>query len=352
MFPDNGPMDVMLQADAGAPGALAVVAARYDAFARVEAPGRSAQYVAWAERVAASAVLQDAIAGIRPDRRQPALVFAVARLLGAPADAGSFAEWVPLHAGQLRSECEARALQTNEPQRAAPLLIGLDALRRANPAIGPIALLEVGASAGLCLYPDRYSYRFGDGTRLDPAGGASAVELSVALPTPLPRTPALPEIVWRAGIDLSPLEPAAPKTGAWLEALLWPGERERAGRLRAALEVAAAEPPLLVAGDAATDLAALAARAPADATLVITTPGVLVHVPRAAREQIVAAAMRLGHWISLDPPALTGMPASGAFVDGAPERGFDLRVDGAVVAAADPLGHWVAWRGGEAVRPT
>ena len=43
----------------------------------------------------------------------------------------------------------------------------------------PLALIEVGASAGLALFPDRYSYEFDDGvtvTRLGPGGsGGGAV---------------------------------------------------------------------------------------------------------------------------------------------------------------------------------
>jgi hypothetical protein len=40
----------------------------------------------------------------------------------------------------------------------------------------PLALLEVGASAGLCLYPDVYAYRYGDASV-----GAGDVVLGCAL---------------------------------------------------------------------------------------------------------------------------------------------------------------------------
>ena len=62
-----------------------------------------------------------------------------------------------------------RRTQTNEPRRCATLLPALAQLD------GPLALLEVGASAGLCLYPDRYSYRYDGGDVL--GDGARGVRL-------------------------------------------------------------------------------------------------------------------------------------------------------------------------------
>ena len=47
-----------------------------------------------------------------------------------------------------------RRTQTNEPARCALMLPLLAALPQ------PLALLEVGASAGLCLLPDRYGYDY------------------------------------------------------------------------------------------------------------------------------------------------------------------------------------------------
>lgn len=313
----------------------AAVAARYDRFARDEAPGRSDLYAAWAGLVAGDPQVQRLLARIPARRRQPPLVFAVCRLLGSgEPDAAGWRDWLLANADAVVAECGRRSLQTNEPLRCAALLPALSRIA------GPIALLEIGASAGLCLYPDRYSYRYrgADLTRaLDPASGPSPVVLECAVDSARMPEVALPEIVWRAGIDLAPLPPAAPETQAWLTGLVWPGETGRADRVRAALRIAASDPPLLVAGDGAALLAEVAGSAPAEATLVVQTPGVLAHVPWAARHELIATARATGRWITLDAPSLHEgwtAPIDPAHWPG----GFALGLDGDVIAAADPLG--------------
>ena len=317
---------------------------RYARFARDEAPGRSALYADWSAGVASDPGAAGILARIPAAHRQPPLVFAVTRLLGAPERPyAEWTAWVRDHADDVVAECSRRSVQTNEPQRCAVLLPALSLID------GPVALLEVGASAGLCLYPDRYScrYRTGDGlTTVDPSDGPSTVRLDcdVRGGTEVPMR--MPRIVARFGIDLQPLDARDPADRRWLEGLVWPGEQGRVERVRAALDIAAADPPQLLAGDAADllpEVAARVRRAAPDATLVVTTPGVLAHVPRAGRERIIAAAEREGRWITLDAPALHDAwhPA----IDEASwPGGFALALDGEVLAAVDPLGGWIRWR--------
>ncbi|KNY06229.1 DUF2332 domain-containing protein [Microbacterium sp. GCS4] len=317
---------------------------RYARFAAQEAPGRSELYAEWASGVAEDRAIRDILARIPDTRRQPPLVFAVTRMLGVGLV--GYADWrafVIAHAEEIVAECSARRLQTNEPLRLAPLLPVLAEIE------GPIALLEIGASAGLCLYPDRYSYRFvsDDGRvlrALDPHDGPSTVVLESRVAGPLPAM-RMPEIVWRAGIDLAPLDARDARDRAWLQGLVWPGEQGREQRVAAALDIAAADPPLLLAGDAGARLDELVALAPRDATLVITTPGVLVHIPREQRMALVDHIRSLpARWITIDPPALLDVWTPP--VRSEEWSGFVVALDGFVRAEADPLGRWWEWRTG------
>ncbi|GAA1951111.1 DUF2332 domain-containing protein [Agromyces allii] len=325
--------------------ATASTAERYRVFAEVEARGMSATYEAWARGVATDAAVQALIDELPSPKRQPNLVFSAARLLGAePGAYPEFADWLAEHWSAVREVALTHATQTNEAARCAlhlPVLAGID---------GPIALLEVGASAGLCLYPDRYGYRYTGDTgagpaRLDPVDGPSAVVLDCAVrgTTPVPIPARMPEIVWRAGIDLNPLDVRSQADVDWLDALVWPEHDDRRARLRAAAAIAAADPPRLVGGDLNEQLAALAAAAPSDATLVVFHTAVLMYLDDEGRERFVGQVDALpGHWLSVEGRRVVrGIRLR----DDLPDESSDLvlALDGVQLAWAQPHGRALTW---------
>lgn len=256
----------------------------YRRFADVEARGVSPVYFEWASSIAEDADVLGLIESLPRHKRQPNLVFAAARLKGAPVGRyGEFRSWLVPHWAEVEPVIRERSTQTNEAGRCAVLLPVLNELD------GPLALIEAGASAGLCLYPDRYSYRYDTGegiVSLDPPGGPSTVELPCRIDSgSVPRR--LPEVVSRAGVDLNPLDVGDPSQAEWLEALVWPEHDARRTRLKAAAAVAAAEPPTLVRGDLLDTIPALVARAPRGARVVVFHSAVLVYLEPDRRSRFV-----------------------------------------------------------------
>jgi len=264
----------------------------YAEFAAREAHGVSPAYERLSYAVSRDDEILALLAALPPMKRQPNLLFGVVRLCGGPVeDPAAFHDYTVANWPAIEAEMRVRATQTNEAGRCAVLLPVLAALSQ------PLALLEVGASAGLCLYPDRYAYRYGDYVI-----GAGVPVLECAATGVAPPA-CVPDVVWRAGLDLNPLDVTDPADVAWLEALIWPEHAHRRARLRAAAAVAAAEPPLLVRGDLVDDLPALAAQAPAGATLVVFHTSVMYHVPAPRREAFTKVVRRLpGHWIANEAP--------------------------------------------------
>src|SRR4051812_6331272 len=264
----------------------------YAEFAAREAQDVSPTYERLSDAVSRDVELLTLLETLPPPKRQPNLLFGVVRFLGGPVDdPAAFHIYTVRNWPSIAKEMLVRATQTNEAGRCALLLPVLAALPQ------PLALLEIGASAGLNLFPDRYAYRY-NGVRLGDGEPVLDCELTG---TPAPTT--RPEIGWRAGPDLNPLDIPDSADAHWLDSLIWPEHAHGRERLRAAAEVAAAEPPLLVRGDLVDDLPALAAKAAAGATLVVFHTSVLYQVPPPHREAFVRLVRELpGHWIANEAP--------------------------------------------------
>jgi hypothetical protein len=310
------------------------IAENYREFARLEARGRSPAYETLAESVASDPVILRFLTSLPPEKRQPNLLFAAARyLLGEPADTAQLRSLVSHSGAELSAQMRSRRTQTNEPARCTALVPALAQLRP------PLALLEVGASAGLTLLADRYSYDYA-GHRI--AGSdPQAPTLGCAPRGPVPLPAQLPQVIWRAGLDVNPLDVNNDDDVRWLNCLLWPGEGDREQRLAAAVATARRYPPAVHRGDLLDDLPALAAQAPAGATLVVYHTSVLSYVSMDKRRQFAAAVAGLGAvWLSNESPGVIPDLPVPAY-DGSPSV---LARDGrTTLAFADGHGTWLHW---------
>jgi hypothetical protein len=165
------------------------------------------------------------------------------------------------------------------------------------------------------------------------------VRCEVRGPLGVPLPDRLPTVAWRRGVDVHPLDATDPAIARWLDALIWPEQHERRGRLRAALAVLRRHPVELVAGDALELVPALAAEAPRDATLVVMHSSVMAYLSYAEQERFARMCASIGaHDVGAE-----GVPGvAWAF--------NELTLDGVRLATADGHGRWVEWT--EGTQPT
>ncbi len=306
------------------------LAARYRRFATQEARGHSPLYEAFALRVADDPAILEFLSDLPAEKQQPNLLFAAVRVVSGTADRFSdFRDRLLSQADAVRAVMLRRRTQTNEPARCAVLLPVLATLPQ------PLALIEVGASAGLCLLPDRYGYDYGEVT----LPGTPMLRCQASGGCPLPHRK--PQIAWRAGLDLDPVDLTDPAEVAWLEALVWPDQPQRLTRLRQAIEAALTDPPRVVRGDLRVDIAALVAEAQLHGTAVVFHTAVLAYLPDAAeREAFGRTVLDAGAiWISNEAAGVLPSVTAPAERAGA----FLLARNAVPIAWTDPHGEWIDW---------
>lgn len=277
------------------------------------------------------------------------------------------------HADELRAVLATRQTQTNEANRAVHLA-ALVASAAADVPDVPVALVEMGASAGLLLGLDRYRVELGA------PGEPGSVVLGDPTSTVRCRGDLragsvaglrLPRVVGRVGLDLDPVPPDDERELRWLEACLWPDQPDRLERFRAAVAVLRADPPRLVRGDMVADLGRVADDAAREADahvgarchLVVFSSWALTYVDPQRRVEVgdtlagLAADGRPVSWLTAEPPGCApGLPeveptdwlgeaASPDTVLGARTWRDGTELPAAVRGWSHPHGAWMSWRG-------
>jgi hypothetical protein len=319
---------------------LAALAQRFVRFADQECSGYALLYDRLARGIAGDLDLLTIAAHTRSGQQAPNLLLAAVHYLlleGADHALGAFypsvtqrvaippGDPVPAFRAFCRDHRDALIdlvstglVQTNEPRRCTVLLPAFTTVARLAGGM-PLALIEVGASAGFNLLFDRYGYDYGAGRS---AGEPEApirftCELRGALLPPIPAR--MPSVAARLGIDLNPIRAADPQATLWLRALVWPEHPQRATLLQQVLTLAQREPPKLMAGDALAILPQAVAEMPADAALCVFHIATLAHFPAEARERFRALIPALAHqrdlfWLSSEGVGLGERRQRGEYV--------------------------------------
>ncbi len=268
-----------------------------------------------------------------------------------------FREFCLEHRERVAELIATRSTQTQVVRRCTCLLPAFGLVHRE--ARAPLALVDIGASAGLNLLFDRYSYRYwrvarapreprarrGDPPALlrwGPPDAAVALDAELRGGELPPAPPGEIPVAGRDGIDLNPIDLDDPDQLLWLRALIWPEHVERHAQLVAAAAELKERPVRLHRGDATAMLGGVLDRVPAGAALVVYSTIALYQVPPAGRRRIartLAERSRLRPvWqVALEgvhPPRLTLT----RYLDGS-RRGTEL------LARASPHGWWMEWRG-------
>jgi hypothetical protein len=236
------------------------------------------------------------------------------------------------HRGELVERIATHGTQTNEVNRAVYVAVGLVAATADRPD-RPVALVELGASAGLLLGVDRFAVELSSpGSRVHLGDAASPVRcagvdragVGVHLAQ---RGLGLPAVVGRVGLDVAPVDLDDDDAVRWLEACLWPEVPGRIERLRSARELVRSDPPDVLRGDMVEGLPEAAERARAhggrDAHVIVLSSWAVTYLEPARRGELVSRLRTLARdvpdltWLSAEPPwCVPGVPVPDGADDG------------------------------------
>ncbi|WP_042474342.1 DUF2332 domain-containing protein [Bacillus ndiopicus] len=240
----------------------------FNRFAEIEAKNRSPLYYFWCKKIIQDPEMLQLLTHIPKSQPKPNLFFATIQFLlmkhedalkkympsfvvsPLPVEDSYFAlqQFVKKHEQELLYCFQTKRVQTNEVRRSAYLYpIFSDIAKRAEK---PLALIEIGTSAGLLLNIDKYRYEVKQGDHYIHFGNlkSKVIIKSENLGNTLASCSDF-QVSYRYGIDLNVLHLQNQEDYMWLDALIWPEHAERRILLQQAAAIHTEVPKTLVEGD-------------------------------------------------------------------------------------------------------
>ena len=219
----------------------------------------------------------------------------------------AFREFCLANEERIREIVSSRRVQTNAVGRSAILFPAFTHVvkDRTQP---PFALVEIGASAGLNLYWDRFRYEYEGYGAYGDLDSPVRIESTVRGDVYPPLSQTVPEIGSRVGVDVNTLDVTDPADTHWLRALVIPDQQSRHQRLESAIDLIQDDPPRLIEGDAVEELPEILSNARDDLELCVFSIHTLYQLTEDQRTDLRRilleySQMRPIHWLSNDPNA-------------------------------------------------
>ncbi|MEU9371657.1 DUF2332 domain-containing protein [Streptomyces avermitilis] len=343
----------------------------FQGFATQQAAGKSPLYATLSRAVTRTPEILDLAAGTQPGQPAPNMLLAAIHHIlrrGVQHPLAAFftgheeldedhadallTDFCQRHAGDIARIISTRSVQTNEVNRCAVLLPAFAALQQQLDDNRPIRIVDVGASAGLNLLWDRYTYDY-DGHRLSLPSSDPDTVLSCEIKggTP-PLSLDVTRFVRPVGIELNPVDVTDTEATEWLVSLTWPEQTTRMRTLNSVLALAARTPPTILAGRAEDHLADVLAQTPADqhVCLVFSWSIYQIFGSPGGRERLLDTLADLSQHRPLHEISIGHFGHDTPRVIMASHHGGVSRSD--VVAHCDVYGTWLDWVARPAARPS
>ncbi|WP_090832436.1 MULTISPECIES: DUF2332 domain-containing protein [unclassified Bacillus (in: firmicutes)] len=195
-----------------------------------------------------------------------------------------FKEFCMTFKEEVISILQTKLVQTNEVRRCAYLYPAFCYIYERMKK--PLALVEIGTSAGLQLLWDQYSYSYGTGTTY--GNRSSNVHITSEIRSsydPLLFLTA-PPVTQRIGLDLHVNDVSNEENFLWLKALIWPEHNERRELFDKAAQYVKDFPIKFIEGDGVKLILNISSQIPSDSVLCIFHTHVANQIPLEGKKDL------------------------------------------------------------------
>jgi hypothetical protein len=203
-----------------------------------------------------------------------------------------FKEFCLININEIIDLLKTKLVQTNEVRRCAYLYPVFDFIYKKSKK--PLALIEIGTSAGLQLLWDKYSYSYNANEVVGNKGSRLHItsELKGDIRPFLPSTP--PPVSTRVGIDINTVDLTDEDENLWLKSLIWTEHNERLMMFERAASYITECPVQLVEGDGVTLLRGVVDRVSNDSAVCIFHTHVANQMPLETRKLLLSIVESIG----------------------------------------------------------
>lgn len=196
------------------------------------------------------------------------------------------------HKNEIIPILENKLVQTNEVKRCAYLYPSFCYIYEKTKR--PLALIEIGTSAGVQLLWDKFCYSY----HTDEVYGNVLSELQIKSAIRSGRVPFLlkhsPPVSSRIGIDLHINDLTDPEDYLWLKSLIWPEHKERITNLEKAALCLTGRPLELIEGNAVKLITESASKIPEDSVVCVFHTHVANQFSDADKSELIERIEKLG----------------------------------------------------------